>query len=288
MGRGGTRIVGGDRKTLAPGGHFVENCHIHDLSRIDHTYTPAIWMNGVGNRIAHNLMHDIRSSAIRLNGNDHLVEFNEIRDVVWESDDQGGADMFGNPTYRGNVFRWNYWHHIGDRPRGGEEPHCGRAGIRLDDAISGVLIQGNVFYRCSGGKHGFGGVQIHGGKENVLDNNVFVECAAAVSFSPWGDTRWRKVVGKALDSPDIDKSLYLARYPDLARLGEDHDRNTVSRSPRLSLRHLPAERPRTHATGREPRHDRRPRVCRRRQGRLPAEGSLSGCRANRLSAHSHG
>ena len=62
-------------------------------------------MNGVGNRIVHNVLHDVLSSAIRLNGNDHLVELNDVHDVVTESDDQGGCDMYGNATYRGNVFR---------------------------------------------------------------------------------------------------------------------------------------------------------------------------------------
>jgi len=228
MGRGGTEITGGDRKTLAPGGHFVENCHIYNLSRIDHTYTPAVKMSGAGNRISHNLIHDVPSSAIRLGGNDHRVEFNEVYDVVWESDDQGGADMYGNATYRGNVYRYNYWHHIGTGHGGGEEPSCGRAGIRLDDAISGTLIFGNVFYRCSAGRLGFGGVQIHGGKENLVDNNIFVDCAAAVSFSPWSEARWKQFIRNALDSPEIDKSLYLRRYPPLARLAEDHNVNTVS------------------------------------------------------------
>ena len=229
MGRGGTVVTGGDRKTLAPGGHFVENCHIYNLSRIDHTYTPAVKMSGVGNRISHNLMHDVRSSAIRLGGNDHRVEFNEVYDVVWESDDQGGADMFGNATYRGNVYRYNYWHHIGIGHGGGEEePSCGRAGIRLDDAISGTLVFGNVFYRCSAGQLGFGGVQIHGGKENLVANNIFADCAAAISFSPWGEARWKEFVRNALDSPEVDKSLYLRRYPRLARLADDHDVNMVS------------------------------------------------------------
>ena len=228
MGRGGAGVTGGDRKTLTPGGHFIENCHIYNLSRIDHTYTPAVRISGVGNRIVHNRMHDVRSSAIRLGGNDHRVELNEVFDVVWESDDQGGADMFGNATYRGNVFRYNYWHHIGIGHNTDEEPSCGRAGIRLDDAISGTLLFGNIFYRCSAGKLGFGGVQIHGGKDNVVDNNIFVDCTAAISFSPWGEARWKQFTRDALQSPEIDKSLYLRRYPKLARLSEDHDVNTVS------------------------------------------------------------
>jgi hypothetical protein len=189
LGRGGTVISGGNRKTLEPGGHFVENCDIHDLSRIDHTYTPAVVLDGVGNRIAHNRMHDIRSSAMRVGGNDHLIEYNEIYNAVTESDDQGGVDMFGNPTYRGNVYRYNYWHHLGNWRATGDQPKCGQAGIRLDDAICGTRIYGNVFERCSAGKLGFGGVQIHGGKDNVVENNLFIECAAMVSCSPWDDKR---------------------------------------------------------------------------------------------------
>ena len=230
MGRGGVRMRGGDRKTLTPSNHFVENCDIYELSRIDHTYTPAIWFSGVGGRIAHNLLHDIASSAIRLDGNEHVVEFNEVHHVVQESDDQGGADMWGNATYRGNVYRYNYWHHVGNQVNPHEEPACGQAGIRLDDAISGTHVYGNVFYRASAGRVGFGGVQIHGGKENVIENNVFVECMAAVSFSPWGEERWQKFVANAMVADDVDAELYLERYPELAQLAENHDANSIVRN----------------------------------------------------------
>ena len=230
LGRGGTVISGGDRRTLAPGGHFVENCHIYDLSRIDHTYTPAVILDGVGNRIAHNRMHDIRSSAMRVGGNDHLVEYNEVYNAVTESDDQGAIDMFGNPAFRGNVYRYNFFHHIGNWRGAGEQPKCGQAGIRLDDAICGTTIYGNVFERCSAGKLGFGGVQIHGGKDNVITNNLFIDCAAMVSCSPWDDERWRHYVKTALDSAEIDRALYLQRYPALAELTDHANRNLICRN----------------------------------------------------------
>ena len=227
MGRGGVTMRGGDRRTLTPSGHFVENCHIYNVSRIDHTYTPAILVNGVGMRIAHNLVHDIGSSAMRVEGNDHLVEFNEVHDVVRESDDQGGVDVFGNPTYRGNVYRFNFFHDIGSGRS------CGQAGIRLDDAISGTLIYGNVFMRCS--ESLFGGVQIHGGKDNIVDNNIFVECKQAVSFSPWGQKRWEQFLGedmavRALKAVNITTPPYSTRYPELATLRENADSNHVWRN----------------------------------------------------------
>jgi hypothetical protein len=227
LGRGGVMAAGGNRKTLTPGNHGIENCHIHHLSRIDHTYTPGVWLDGVGNRVRHNLIHHVASSAMRIEGNDHLIEFNEAHRVVLESDDQGAVDMYGNPTYRGNIYRFNYWHHLGNWDQKGDTTHTQRAGIRLDDAICGTRIEGNIFQRCSTGKTLFGGVQIHGGKENIVESNLFVDTAAAVSFTPWGEKRWREFTDGALQSKAIDPNLYLKRYPPLEHLAEEPDRNAI-------------------------------------------------------------
>jgi Right handed beta helix region len=220
LGCGGTRVAGGDRETLTPGGHFVENCHIFDISRLKRTYTPAVHLDGCGNRIAHNLFENMPSSAMRIEGNDHLIELNIIRNVVRESDDQGGVDMFGNPLYRGVVFRWNRWSDI----RGGTQH--GAAGVRLDDMISGVAIYGNLFERC-GAVH-FGGVQIHGGKENLVDGNLFVECLAGMSFSRWGEKRWLEAIERF--GPQAGTPAYASRYPELANLKTDANVNFICRN----------------------------------------------------------
>ena len=41
LGRGATEVTGGDRPTLTPARHFVENCLMHSLGRLDHTYVPG-------------------------------------------------------------------------------------------------------------------------------------------------------------------------------------------------------------------------------------------------------
>jgi len=220
LGCGGARVAGGDLKTLSPGGHVVENCTVFDISRTKRTYTPAVHLDGCGNRIAHNLFERIPSSAMRIEGNDQLIELNLIRHVVEESDDQGGLDMWGNPLYRGAVIRWNRWSDI----TGGT--HCGAAGVRLDDMISGVTVQGNVFERC--GALLFGAVQIHGGKENLVDGNLFLDCPAGVSFSRWGEKRWLASIERFLKQ--AGDPIYLARYPDLARLKAAPDVSFVCRN----------------------------------------------------------
>ena len=178
FGHGGMKISGGDRKNLIPGNHHVENTVVEHFSLFKRTYEPAIHLSGCGHRINNNRFQYSSSSAMRLEGNDFLIEYNHFADVVNESDDQGGIDIFYNPSYQGIVIRYNHWSDI----RGGIRH--GAAGVRLDDMISGVLIYGNVFERV--GALQFGAVQIHGGKDNFVENNVFYKCFAAVTFSPWG------------------------------------------------------------------------------------------------------
>jgi tetratricopeptide (TPR) repeat protein len=241
LGGGGVFLIGGNKAKLIPAGHFVENCHIHDFTRVDRSYAPAIDIDGVGNRLVHNLIHDSPHHGIRLEGYEQLVELNEVCDVVQESDDQSGIDMWGNPALRGNVIRYNFWHH-----NGGDHLPCGQAGIRLDDMISAVEMYGNIFWDTARGH--FGGIQIHGGKENVAANNLFVDCASAFSFTPWGKKRWLKNLHQGhfhnlmiSDGVKPTDPPHVTKYPDLADLEGKIDHNYVWRNvtldcPKFALR----------------------------------------------------
>ncbi len=225
FGCGGIKIKGGDRRNLIPANHFVENTVIEYFSLFKRTYAPAIFMEGCGSRISNNRFRFSSSSAMRLEGNDFTVEYNEISHVVNESDDQGGIDMWYNPSYRGNVIRFNRWSDIS----GGT--WSGATGVRLDDMISGVNIFGNIFERC--GSRDFGGVQINGGKDNIIENNLFYQCQAAVSFSCWGENHWLEqmdspvIKKKIFEEVDIQSDLYQKKYPDLKNIRLNVDVNTT-------------------------------------------------------------
>jgi hypothetical protein len=216
FGHRGIDIKGGDRKSLTPANHFVEHSIVEHFSLFKRTYEPAIHLDGCGIKVNNNRFRYSSSSAMRLEGNDFLIEYNEISHVVNESDDQGGIDIYYNPSYRGIMIRYNRWSDI----KGGTRH--GAAGVRLDDMISGVTISGNIFERC--GAHSFGGVQIHGGKDNLVENNLFFKCTAAVSFSRWSEERWlseleKPVMQKKLyEDVDIGSALYQQRYPELKNI----------------------------------------------------------------------
>ncbi|MFC1761214.1 right-handed parallel beta-helix repeat-containing protein [Planctomycetota bacterium] len=227
IGRRATEIIGGDRATLTPGRHLVENCRIYSFGRIDRTYTPAIQLEGVGNRVAHNLMYDGPSSAMRVNGNDHLIEYNEMHSLAQESDDQGAIDLYGNPTYRGIIFRYNYFHHIGKT--GTETFVHGQSGIRFDDVISGMVVYGNIFYRSANGN--FGAIQMNGGRDNLMENNMFIDCKQGISGGWYPANKiWKSMREGQTRRGVFQNELYLSRYPKIAAMMQEPGRNHIWRN----------------------------------------------------------
>lgn len=222
MGRGGVYLQSGDKRTLEPSHSVIENCHIRNLSRIDRTYTPAVLLDGVAITVQNCLFEEIPSSAIRMEGNDMLVQMNEFADCVLESNDQGAIDIWFNSLYRGNVIRWNYFHDIGSEDRMA-------AAVRLDDAISGVVICGNIMQNCSTGS--FGAVQVHGGHYNCIEDNIFIDNNTVVSNTAWPDDFWvahfrnPRTVSILKETPW--RSGRWRKYPELRHLYDNPNFNVV-------------------------------------------------------------
>ena len=167
-GGGGISLWGGDRKTLTPASHYAVNNHIHHYGLWNRMYQKAVGMGGVGHRAAHNLMHNAPHQAIGFWGNDHLIEFNEIHSVCFESNDAGAIYAGRDWTARGTVIRHNYMHHVfGFRSRG-----C--VGVYLDDMFCGTEISGNVFHKV------YRAAFIGGGRDCLVENNIFVDCPKAL------------------------------------------------------------------------------------------------------------
>lgn len=217
-GDGGIVLNGGDRQTLRFGRNFVINNHIWRYSRWSRTYRPAVQVEGVGNIVRHNLIHDAPHNAIQLSGNEHLIEYNEIHHVCRETGDVGAFYMGRDWTMRGNIVRYNYFHDLGGG-NGMTGFHEAMA-IYLDDAASGTTVYGNVCVRAG---HA---VLVGGGRDNRIENNVFVDCRPAISVDSRGLDWAAKYIQpggswqmqEKLAAVHYDQPPYRVRYPTLATI----------------------------------------------------------------------
>ncbi len=168
VGREGIMLNGGNRNTLAPAKHFAVNNHIHHFGRLMRTYAGAISVDGVGNLVAHNLLHHAPHSAVFFKGNDHVIEFNEMHHLMLETHDAGAIYMGRNWTCTGNMIRYNFIHHRGAFG-------IGSSGVYLDDGNAGNTILGNVFYK------GTWATVLGGSRNTTVANNIFIDCEPAVN-----------------------------------------------------------------------------------------------------------
>jgi len=214
IGTTGISMLGGDRGTLAPSKHYAVSNNIYHYARRQRANQPAINMNGVGQRAAHNYIHDAPHVGLDYSGNDHLVEYNELTRLCQETGDVGAIYSGRNWTYRGNVVRYNYLHHI-------QAPgQHGSMAIYLDDSCSSTHIYGNVFYKVQ--RAAF----IGGGRDNTVENNIFVDVSLAVHLDNRSEGWAHKYQKQGADhrmyeklkEVNHDKPPYSTRYPELARM----------------------------------------------------------------------
>lgn len=214
VGSMGVRMSGGNRSTLTPCKNYVMNCHIHHYAQRKKVYTPAVRIYGVGHRIKHNLIHHAPHQAIGFDGNDHIIEFNEIHNVVLESSDAGALYSGRDWTFRGNVIRYNFIHHIPHRPGFGSKV------VYMDDCAGGAEIFGNVFYKTRES------VFIGGGRDNIVKNNIFIECEQPIHLDirgiTWDHFRPDGPMYEPLKRFRVTEPPWSVRYPKLARIVNEH------------------------------------------------------------------
>lgn len=222
-GRGGIYLQGGDRDTLTHGNNCAVNNYIHDFSEVYQTYQPAIMLCGVGNRCAHNEITGTPHMAISYKGNEHLIEYNYLHEVVMHSKDAGAIYSGYDWAAHGTVIRYNLLCNIG-----GEELHPD--GIYWDDGLSGQTAYGNILINVK--KYGF---LIGGGRDNTVSGNIIV---GPSEFSFLYDDRNRDGIlnggwtHASCDTPDAPhwqnlkkipykNSVWSRKYPSLSKIKID-------------------------------------------------------------------
>ena len=207
LGEGGVSLSGGDRPTLTPSQHEVTDCEISEYGRIHPMYRAGVAIAGVGQRVLHNHIHHAPHQAVGFSGNDHLIAFNEIHHVCLESNDAGAVYSGRDWTMRGTRIEKNYFHDI----QGFENRGC--MGVYLDDMFCGTVIADNIFVRVT--RAAF----IGGGRDNLVENNVFIDCKPAVHVDAramgWASYHVDTTMTERLRAMPYQNALWAARYPEL-------------------------------------------------------------------------
>ncbi len=169
-----TLEFGGDIKTLTPSNNYAINNHIERYSRISKTYVSAIRVGGVGAIAMHNEIHDAPHFAIDFSGQLSKIMYNNIYDVLQNTEDAGAIYGGLNWAGRGVQVKYNYIHDI----------HCnidgaplGVFGVYMDGGQCDMQVVGNVFENLSKNARG---IQIGGGRDVVIMNNMFINCDSAL------------------------------------------------------------------------------------------------------------
>jgi len=212
-GEGGVLLDGGHRRTLVPGHHRAIDNHIHHYSRWKRTAQAAIELIGVGHAVIGNHIHDAPHLAVAFSGNDHVIEHNLIERVCEEVNDAGAIAAGRDWTMRGTVIRDNVIRDV----RGFRGAGCN--GVMLDDLYSGTTVTGNTFERVARG------VLVGGGRDNVIDHNLFIDCTTAIRLDGrglgWAAYSIPESMRPALEAVPYRDPAWSARYPHLATILDD-------------------------------------------------------------------
>jgi parallel beta-helix repeat protein len=225
LGKNGLQLNGGDRKSLTLAKNLAVNNHIHHYGLFQRTYAPGIGVQGCGQIVRNNSIHDAPHNAVLYGGNEHLFELNEIYRVVMETGDAGAFYTGRDWTSRGNVLRHNYIHDLG----GGDAKHVNTMGVYLDDCDCGDTIEGNIFVRAGRA------IMIGGGRDNPVLNNLVVDCPIGLHIDSRGMTwpHWNNKKDPSWCLDDKAKAFnytqppWSVKYPRLASIMSEEPREPL-------------------------------------------------------------
>lgn len=155
---------------LLGNGAFVENSVIENFG--GECYTRAIAVNGNAT-ISRNTIRNSNHMAIQFSGNNNIMEYNDISNVLQHTGDMG-AIYAAQSGISGNIIRYNYFHNI----YSDKQFMLSTRMIYLDLETSNVEIYNNVFEKTDGF-----GVCIANGDGNAVRSNVFVSVSTPVYVS---------------------------------------------------------------------------------------------------------
>ena len=195
---------------LTPMNNFVENCEIHDYSRIRATYSPAVQMGGVGDVLRNTKIYNADHHAVAVGGRDILIEGNEFTNVLRTADDSGVIYRSFGKEKRGIVVRNNYFHDINSSSSKAHDIGM----VYPDDTASEWTVDQNLVVNISGRL-----MRSNGGDSHVVTNNIAINLGGDLaSYSNHQDSTSGKYAWERYDIQQYIKNPAYAKYKNFSDL----------------------------------------------------------------------
>jgi hypothetical protein len=212
-GGGGIGLSGGDRNTLTSSENKIINNTIHDVARWHKMCLPAIEITGVGGLVAENIMYDLPHIALMFQGNNHIIEKNEMYNACYEANDAGVVYCGRDYSCRGNIIRYNNIHDC----TGFESRGCN--GLYFDDGMSSAEVYGNVITNLQIG------ILLAGGRDFKIYDNTLFDCDISLFMDErcetWAETL-RDRLKQRLSEVDYTNEIWQKAYPELVNFFEQN------------------------------------------------------------------
>lgn len=169
--------------------------------------------------VRNNRIEDAPHSAIWLQGNEHLIEANDIFNVCYETSDAGAIYMGRDLSEQGNKIWANRIRNVKSNVNSPQSNFA--AAIYLDDFASGTSVQNNIIESCDRG------ILVGGGRDNFIKNNAMRDVAVGIHvdarglswanqlFDEWG-------LINRLNAKPYTNDVWKRVYPWLAVIMNDH------------------------------------------------------------------
>jgi len=214
----GILINAGYRKDLIDSSSSIDNCEFYKNGRVIVNYSPSLGISGVGIKVRHCYFHDQKYLMLSYSGNDLLIEANYFERCAKDASDMGIIYGGRDQSWQGNVIRYNIF--AENTPTNINDNVCG---VYVDDGSCNFLIEKNIFCRTGNmGRYGFAAIFLHGGHDNIVNKNVFIDCPASAAHGAWNEERWQGALkrerARLKEAVDIESEIYLKKYPHLANM----------------------------------------------------------------------
>ncbi len=220
VGQGGVFLVSSnftnDQKTLLSSNHKVVNNLIYSYAKEVFLYSAAVdSRNAIGTYVANNKIYDCPHVGVLYGGNNNIMEYNDISDVVKTYSDMGAFYTAENWTERGDTIRYNYIHNMSYKG----------SGLYPDNYASGHSFTYNIAADC------YYGSQNNFGYFNKFDNNVYYNNFMAHHVNQTGfvpDTNRNCTTNlNNLKNIYTNNPVYQSAYPELIDLFGANGSNTA-------------------------------------------------------------